>query len=254
MTTMVNDLSQDENGQMSQTDVVVYGIKRMILDGELAPGDKLPIEKDLAPKLGVSRGSLREGVRALSIMGVLETRQGAGMFVTSLDASLLLAPMGFVVDLQEHSGVHHVHSVRRTLETDAAARAALRVTDDDLAVASEILDRAERAIEERDHEAVIEADMQFHRVIAEAAGNPVLAALIEALSSRTLRGRMWRSIRDEHADAATAKEHRAILRALSEHDPQAAQIRMSNHLLEVEEFLQERPPVDADLSDSSDQS
>src|SRR5689334_4268474 len=94
--TTTEDIAVDaERGGMSQTDVVVYGIKKMILDGELSPGDQLPIEKDLAPRLGVSRGSLREGVRALSIMGVLETRRGAGMFVTSLDASLLLAPMGF---------------------------------------------------------------------------------------------------------------------------------------------------------------
>ena len=76
---------------MSQTDVVVHGIKQMILDGELAPGDQLPIEKDLGPRLGVSLSSLREGVRALSMMGVLESRQGAGTFVTQLDPSMLLA-------------------------------------------------------------------------------------------------------------------------------------------------------------------
>src|SRR3954452_9379195 len=81
---------------MSQTDVVVFGIKQMILDGELVPGAQLPIEKDLCVRLAVSRGSLREGVRALSMMGVLETRQGSGTFVTALDASLLLAPMGFL--------------------------------------------------------------------------------------------------------------------------------------------------------------
>lgn len=242
----------DDRSTMSQTDVVVYGIKKMILDGELAPGDKLPIEKDLAPRLGVSRGSLREGVRALSIMGVLETRQGAGMFVTTLDASLLLIPMGFVVDLQQPTGAQHVHTVRRVLETDAAGRAALRMSDADLADASRILDDAEAAIDRVDHEAVLEADMAFHKLIAQASENPVLAALIEALSSRTVRGRMWRAISDENADAATAREHRAILRALADRDPAAAQIRMSNHLLEVENFLQDRPPVEIP-PDSSDQ-
>ncbi|QIG41181.1 FadR family transcriptional regulator [Microbacterium sp. 4R-513] len=229
---------------MSQTDVVVYGIKKMILDGELAPGDQLPIEKDLAPRLGVSRGSLREGVRALSIMGVLETRRGSGMYVTKLDASLLLAPMGFVVDLQQTAGAQHVHSVRRVLETDAAARAAMRITESELEEADRILGEAERAIEAVDHEAVLEADMAFHKLIATASGNPVLQALIEALSSRTVRGRMWRAIADENADRATALEHRAILRALAEGDPLAAQTRMSNHLLEVESFLRARPPLE----------
>ena len=245
MTTVEDVGVSVDRGTMSQTDVVVYGIKKMILDGELAPGDKLPIEKDLAPRLGVSRGSLREGVRALSIMGVLETRQGAGMFVTSLDASLLLTPMNFVVDLQP-SGAQHVHSVRRVLETDAAARAALHITDDEIAAAERILDAAEQAIADVDHEAVLEADMAFHKLIATASDNPVLAALIEALSSRTVRGRMWRAITDENADAATALEHRAILRALAEHDPAAAQIRMASHLLGVEDFLHERPPAEAD--------
>lgn len=233
-----------EDRTMSQTDVVVFGIKQMILDGELSPGSKLPIEKDLAPRLGVSRGSLREGVRALASMGVLETRQGAGMFVTALDASLLLGPMGFVVDLQQPSGALHVHSVRRTLETDAAAYAAMNITADELALAGHILDDAERGIAAVDHDAVLEADMAFHALIARATRNPVLAALIEALSSRTIRGRMWRAITDENADRATAHEHRAILRALLDHDPIAAHVRMSNHLLEVESFLHDTPPLD----------
>src|SRR3954447_4697745 len=102
----------------SQTDVVVQSIRQMIIAGQLRPGDRLPIERDLAAALGVSRNPLREGVRALSIMGVLETRQGDGTYVTKLDPSMLLAPMGFVVDLQTGDGTHHLHVVRRILETE----------------------------------------------------------------------------------------------------------------------------------------
>jgi DNA-binding FadR family transcriptional regulator len=231
---------------MSQTDVVVYGIKKMILDGELKPGDKLPIEKDLAPKLGVSRGSLREGLRALAIMGVVESRQGAGTTVTALDASLLLVPMGFVVDLQHSAGVQEVHYVRRVLETSAAFRAAQRIGEDELEEAERILALSEEAMTEnpRDHEAVIDADVQFHKLIARASGNAVLSSLIEALSSRTVRGRMWRAISDEHADLTTLDEHRAILKALRARDPERAQFRMATHLLAVEEFLMETPPRD----------
>lgn len=229
---------------MSQTDVVVFGIKRMILDGELAPGDQLPIEKDLAPRLGVSRSSLREGVRALSIMGVLESRRGSGTYVTALDASLLLAPMGFVVDLQHSAGVQQVHSVRRFLETEAAELAALRISAQEVEEAEAIFERAEAAIADEDHETVLECDMAFHRLVAEASGNAVLASLIEALSSRTVRGRMWRSISAEGADAATIAEHRAILRALADGQPSVARIRMANHLVEVEEYLTARPPAE----------
>jgi DNA-binding transcriptional MocR family regulator len=93
----------------SQTDVVVGGIKSMIIRGRLGPGARLPREKDLALELNVSRGPLREGVRALCLMGVLETRQGDGTYVTSLDASLLLAPMAFLVDLGTEADTFHLH-------------------------------------------------------------------------------------------------------------------------------------------------
>ena len=114
----------------SQTDVVLQGIKQMITAGILGPGSRLPIEKDLAVTLGVSRGSLREGVRALCIMGVLETRQGDGTYVTSLDSNLLIAPMAFMVDLQAPQHRYDLHTVRRILESEAAARAALFITDE----------------------------------------------------------------------------------------------------------------------------
>lgn len=231
---------------MSQSDVVVFGIKKLIVDGELAPGAQLPIEKDLAARLGVSRSSLREGVRALSILGVLETRQGAGTFVTKLDASLLLTPMGFVVDLQHGAGAENLHSVRRVLETEAAGQAALLITSDDVARASEILDRCEQAMNEPaiDHEAIMEWDIEFHNLIAKSSANPVLEALIDALASRTVRGRLWRAIADDRAELSTLNEHRAILKALADGSPDRARLRMANHLLAVEEFLQDSPPTE----------
>jgi DNA-binding FadR family transcriptional regulator len=84
----------------SRTGVVVDGIESMIIRGQLGPGARLPREKDLALELNILRGPLREGVRALRLKGVPETRQGDGTYATSLDASLLLAPMAFLVILQ----------------------------------------------------------------------------------------------------------------------------------------------------------
>lgn len=237
-------------GSMSQTDVVVHGIKKMIIDGALSAGDRLPIEKDLAVELGVSRSSLREGVRALSIMGVLETRQGAGTYVTSLDPSLLLGAMGFVVDLHNTKSAANLHSVRRVLETEAAGLAARAITAAELKEAQEWLDRSEAAMGRKpmDHEAILECDIQFHRLIASCSRNPVLAALIEALASQTVRGRLWRAISDEGAQHAALAEHRAILKALREGEPDRARLRMANHLLAVEEFLHDRPVGAGDLS------
>lgn len=231
----------------SQTDVVIQGVKRMITSGELAPGSRLPIEKDLAVELSVSRGSLREGVRALAMMGVLETRQGAGTYVTSLDPNLLLAPMGFMVDLQSPTNSAHLQSVRRVLETEAVSRAASRISDDDLAEAGRILDAIEPEVFADggiDHDAVMDADIAFHRIIARASENPALEALIEALASRTVRARLWRAISDGGAVRETQREHRAILAELAAHEPERARIRMANHLLGVEEFMDTHPTAD----------
>ena len=224
----------------SQTDVVIQGIKGMITRGEIVPGSRLPIEKDLAAHLAVSRGSLREGVRALAMMGVLETRQGDGTYVTSLDANLLLAPMGFMVDMQTPANSAHLQSVRRVLEAEASSRAASRITEVQLDAARAVLDGIEDLVDSdgtEHHEKVMDADIAFHRIIAGAAGNPALDALIEALSSRTIRARIWRSMSEKGVMREAQSEHRAILAELVARDGDRARIRMESHLLGVEEFI-----------------
>jgi DNA-binding FadR family transcriptional regulator len=228
---------------MSRTEEVVDGIKRMILEGRLRPGDRLPIEKELAEELGVSRGPLREGVSALSIMGILNTRQGDGTYVTTLDVTRLLAPMGFVVDIQGHGTTTNTHAVRRILECEAARLAATRITDEALREAGELLDEAAQVVGRapQNHERLIEIDIGFHRIIAAHSDNPVLAGLIEAFAGRTVRGRLWRSLHEEGADLRTHEEHVAILKALRTHDSETARIRMANHLVGVEESLRGLP-------------
>lgn len=222
-----------------QSQVVVDGIKRMLMDGTLAPGDRLPIEKDLGAQLGVSRSSLREGVRALVMSGVLETRQGDGTYVTTLDPQRLLSPISLLVDLNRPENIADLQSVRRVLETEAAGRAALHIRDEELAAAGQVLATMEQLLQHEpiDHDAVMDADIVFHRIIAAASRNSTLAALIEALASRTVRGRLWRAINEEGAEQHTHAEHRAILTALTARDPDAARLRMGAHLLGVEQYL-----------------
>src|SRR5918994_2109476 len=102
---------------------MIDGIKGMLTRGELQPGSRLPVEKDLAAQLGVSRGSLREGVRALATLGVLETRQGDGTYVTSLDPGMLLSPLTFLADLQQPAHAADLLAVRRGLESESVALA-----------------------------------------------------------------------------------------------------------------------------------
>ena len=225
---------------LSQTDVVVQSIKAMITRGELTAGSRLPVEKDLALALGVSRGSLREGVRALCIMGVLETRQGDGTYVTSLDSELLLAPLAFMVDLQSPEHRHDLHTVRRVLESEAASRAALRISDAQLAEAAAILDGARPVVfasPVSDHEAVMNSDIAFHRVIAKASDNGALAALVDALADRTRRARSTIGLQHEDQVRTAFSDHEAILGALRAHDPDRARLLMSHHLLAIEDFV-----------------
>jgi len=234
---------------LSQTDVVLQGIKHMITTGALGPGSRLPIEKDLAVVLGVSRGSLREGVRALCIMGVLETRQGDGTYVTSLDSNLLLAPMGFMVDLQAPEHRHDLHTVRRILESEAAARAALYITEAQLAEAEAIMVGVSPLVlvgEDLDHEAIMDADIAFHHVIAQASNNSALAALIDALANRTQRTRLWMGLHNHGRVLSSHGEHMSILGALQAHHPDRARLLMGHHLLVVEDILQDQPALDED--------
>lgn len=224
------------------------GIKTMITTGVLSAGSRLPVEKDLAEELGVSRGSLREGVRALALLGVLETRQGDGTYVTALDPATLLAPLAVLVDLQHPGNVVDVMVVRRVLEVEAAGRAAMRISAADLTEAGEVLARMETMINEEavDHHAVMEADVEFHRVIARASGNATLGAMIEGLASRTVRARTWRALREEGVEHRTHAEHRAILLALAAGDPGAARLRMGVHLIEVEQYVSAQQEADTD--------
>jgi GntR family transcriptional regulator, transcriptional repressor for pyruvate dehydrogenase complex len=226
-----------------QTDVVIHQIKRLVLEGVLGPGSRLPIEKELAAKLGVSRGSLREGVRALVHLGVLETRQGDGTYVTELDAGRLLSPLGFLAELSTPGNAAQLLAVRRILEAESAALAALAIDAQGLESLAEALARADSALwpTGTDVEAFLDADADFHIRIARSTGNVALAALIENLISRTARTRVIRAMSDRGAVQSTQAEHYAILAQLRRRDPHRARIRMEAHLLGVEDFAQSHP-------------
>jgi DNA-binding FadR family transcriptional regulator len=230
----------------SQTDHVVSTIMQMVSTGELRPAQRLPIEKELASRFGVSRGSLREGVRALAVLGVLETRQGDGTYMTALDATNLLSPLAFFADLQMANNPSQLLHVRRVLEAESAALAARALTEVQLDQLEGVLDKVDRILakgtDHYDLAAFIAADTDFHARIAQATGNQPLAALIESLASRTQRTRVWRAMTDQGAVPAAQAEHRAILTELRRRDPERARAQMESHLLGVENFSHTQPP------------
>lgn len=227
---------------VSQHQLVVRAIQQMIASGEVRSGDKLPVEADLAEQLGVSRGSLREGVRALVAMGILETKQGSGTTVTSLEPALLLEPLVFWAGLQAGPSALNVHVVRRALEVESAGVAATSIDDETLAELDAILARAEQPISAHDHEGAMRCDLDFHLTIARATGNPILLALIEALGQPTLRTRLWQSIHETGRLEAAHAEHHAILTQLRHHDVMGARATMQTHLLQSVAHLTDPDP------------
>lgn len=221
---------------MPVTDEAIEKIKAMIVSGELGPGSKLPKEADLAERLGLSRNSLREAVKALSLIRVLDVRQGDGTYVTSLQPELLLDTLGFVVDFHQDDTVLEFLEVRRILEPAAAAMAARVMPDEDIAALREVLDDL---AEDASLEELIANDFAFHRAIAVGSGNTVLCSLIEGLSGPTARARTWRGVTEEGAVERTRQQHRAIFEAIAGRRPDLAHSWATVHVAGVEQWLRD---------------
>ncbi|MGW5677453.1 FadR/GntR family transcriptional regulator [Streptomyces sp. NPDC003860] len=219
---------------MAVTDEAIEKIKGMIVSGALRPGDRLPKESELAAELGLSRNSLREAVRALSLIRILDVRQGDGTYVTSLDPQLLLAALSFVVDFHRDDTLLEFLAVRRILEPAATALAAGRITDAGLDALGSQLDALGSApsVEE-----LVAADLEFHRGIVQWSGNSVLCSLLDGLSGPTTRARIWRGLTRQDAVSRTLHEHRAILDALRDGDAEAARSWATVHVASVEQWL-----------------
>ena len=219
---------------MAVTDEAILKIKEMILSGDLKPGDRLPPEKELGDALGLSRSSLREAVKALEIIRVLDVRRGDGTYVTSLSPSLLLDALSFVVDVHQDDSVLELFEVRRILEPAAAVLATPRMTGADIAHLRELLAQVDGvpSVDE-----LVANDIVFHRYISERSGNAYLTRMLDALSSSTLRARVWRGLTQEGSVQRTLTEHRAIVDALEVGDTDLVAAQMTVHVSGVAAWL-----------------
>lgn len=223
---------------MAVTDEAIGKIKDMIVSGELGPGDRLPREADLAERLGLSRSSLREAVRALSLIRVLDVRQGDGTYVTSLEPGLLLEGISTAVELVQGDTLLEVIELRRLVEPVATGLAAGRITAGQLAEVKGHLDAMAEARD--DVERLIRHDAAFHRAVIAATGNQTLTTLLERISSQTLRARGWRGLVDAKAAGRTLAEHEAIYAALATRDPVLSQAAALLHVSSTEAWLRPR--------------
>jgi GntR family transcriptional regulator, transcriptional repressor for pyruvate dehydrogenase complex len=220
------------------TDEAIEKIRAMITSGELRAGDRLPREADLAAQLGLSRSSLREAVRALSLVNILDVRRGDGTYVTSLDPNLLLEALSFIVGFHRDDTVLEFLRVRRILEPAATGMAAERITADETEGLRALLDSLGPNPEAGELAA---NDLEFHRRIAACSGNGVLCSLLETLSGPTTRARMRRGLTRAEGNDRTIAEHRAILEALAAHEPEVARSWATVHIAGVEQWLASVP-------------
>ena len=211
---------------------VAQQIERLILK-KLRPGDKLPSERELAEMLRVSRSSIRDAIRGLELMGLVEPRQGAGTIVREVSAELLPNPFANALKRRREL-VSELLDFRKMLEPPLAARAATHASSDEIAEMDDILRRQEEKQVQGD--AAVAEDAEFHYSIALASGNSVVLKVLDILMD-LLRDTRERSLQVEGRAQKSLAGHRRILAAIKRHDGDAAKSAMRRHIEDVEEIV-----------------
>jgi GntR family transcriptional repressor for pyruvate dehydrogenase complex len=199
----------------------------------LKPGDMLPPERELVQMFGVSRSSIRDAIRRLETVGLLEPRQGVGTVVRDASADALVAPVTSVL-LQKRKVISELLDVRMIIEPALARRAALHALPEQIAEMESILNRQEQKV--RRGELATEEDTNFHYTVALAADNSVMLKLTHVLMD-SLRELRERSLEVGGRQEKSLIAHRRILAAIRQSDATAAESAMRQHLLEVEKLI-----------------
>jgi len=210
---------------------IVQQVEESILKGQLKPGDQLPAERDLAQSFGVSRTAVREAVKALREKGLVEAYTGRGTFVTNGTSHSIRQSLNLITKISQADGSLHLAELRRILEPEIAALAAPRIDEQLLITMREAVAAMDGGLHDR--ERYIEADLDFHLALAEAADNPLILALIDSIVE------LLREQRSGIFDVKGGPErgqfhHKRILKAVEKRDPEAARKAMRDHLNQVQ--------------------
>jgi GntR family transcriptional repressor for pyruvate dehydrogenase complex len=208
---------------------VVAQLLGMVRAGNLKADDRLPSERELAQSFGVSRPTIREAVRALVVLGVLKTRHGGGIFVSSLRADALLGPLQFFLSLEETS-VDALYDARQLIEGGIAARAALTATSEDVTRLRELIEQQKAAID--NPQTYRKLDIAFHEHIHALGANPFLSRAASSLNTLGLEFRTTAS-ESRQVIAQSLLDHAAIVAALGANDGVAAEQAMRRHMCNV---------------------
>ena len=227
MTNTKGEIVQPE-GQV--TELVTRWVRDLIRSGELRPGQRLPTERELVAEIGVSRTSVRAGLQSLAAKGVLVTKHGAGTFISEGPPVLDSEPLSFMAALHGFTP-HEMFEARRTLEVGVAGLAAMHATGDQLLAIAEEVTGMFASLE--DPQKFLVHDIQFHRAVAAASGNPILVSLVQMVS--VIFYEVCRRTADQTGEQRPGAEmHQAIYQAIRARDRARAERLMYDHLLQAE--------------------
>lgn len=215
---------------------VAQQLQRLIVDGALKPGERLPPERELCARLGVSRGSLRDAIRMLELAGLVVPRQGEGTVVADLSPETVAAPIASML-VRKRELIAELLDVRRMIEPALAARAAERATPEDVARLEDVLRRQEEKVQRG--EPTIGEDGEFHYQLALAARNGVVRSVLDVLM-QLLRETRARSLQTPGRPRRSLEGHQRILEAIRRRDPGAAEAAVRRHLEEVEQIVMKK--------------
>ncbi len=211
---------------------IVQQIEESILKGDLKPGDQLPAERELALRFGVSRTAVREAVKALREKGLVEAYSGRGTFITDGTSQAVRQSLDLMVRIGQADGAGHLAEVRAILEPEIAALAAVRIQDSELTSLRDAVALMDRS--QNDPDAYIEADLDFHLALAEAAANPLILSLIDSIVG-LLREQRMKIFKVPGGPGRGQFHHKQILAAIERHDAETARDAMRAHLDQVRE-------------------
>ena len=211
---------------------IVQQIQDSIEKGALKPGDQLPAERELALQFGVSRTAVREAVKTLREKGLVEAYPGRGTFITSGSSNSIRLTLDRMIKTGNAEGTLHLVEVREILEPEIAALAATRADEESLVEMREAVSIMDKA--KRDPDAFIEADLDFHLALAEAAANPLILSLIDSIVG-VLREQRISIFGVDGGPERGQYHHKRVLEAVENRDPAGARAAMRAHLRQVRE-------------------
>ncbi|MGH2317771.1 FadR/GntR family transcriptional regulator [Planococcus sp. SE5232] len=215
-------------------ELIVEQINMICLEQNLQPGDRLPSERDLASRFGVSRNSVREALKDLESKGVIETRQGGGSFLAPSKRDVLGTELRTHIDETHTQLIDEMLELRRAFEVEAVSLAAQRATAENLEAIRRVLSQMAEAVD--DPEMGVQADLDFHLQVAYATKNQLLIDLMETLAKRmeeNIRATRSQRFTDKGRHQDTLKEHEEIYRAIAEGNSDLAKQLMEKHISRI---------------------